>query len=34
MTLYKLPQFIDGDMDEILEGLILAERTRRLAGEE
>ena len=34
MTLYKLPQFIDGDMDEIIEGLILAERTRRLAGEE
>lgn len=34
MTLYKLPQFIDGDMDEIIEGLILAERTRQLAGEE
>ena len=34
MTLYKLTQFIDGDMDEIIEGLILAERTRRLAGEE
>ena len=34
MTLYKLPQFIDGDMDEIIEGLILAERTKRLAGEE
>ncbi len=34
MTLYKLPQFIDGDMDEIIEGLILAERTRLLAGEE
>ncbi len=33
MTLYKLPQFIDGDMDEIIEGLILAERTRLLAGE-
>lgn len=33
MTIYKLPQFIDGDMDEIIEGLILAERTRRLAGE-
>jgi len=34
MTLYKLPQFIDGDMDEIIEGLILAERTRLLSGEE
>lgn len=34
MTIYKLPQFIDGDMDEIIEGLILAERTRQLAGEE
>lgn len=34
LTLYKLPQFIDGDMDEIIEGLILAERTRLLAGEE
>lgn len=34
MTLYKLPQFIDGDMDEMIEGLILAERTRLLAGEE
>ncbi len=34
MTLYKLPQFIDGDMDEIIEGLILAERTRLLAGED
>lgn len=34
MTLYKLPQFIDGDMDEIIEGLILAERTKQLAGED
>ncbi len=34
MTLYKLPQFIDGDMDELIEALILAERTRKLAGEE
>ena len=34
MTLYKLPQFIDGDMDEIIEGLILAERTKLLSGEE
>lgn len=34
MTIYKLPQFIDGDMDEIIEGLIVAERTKQLAGEE
>ncbi|MBQ3937829.1 MAG: peptide chain release factor 1 [Clostridia bacterium] len=34
MTLYKLPQFIDGDMDEIIEALILAERTRLLSGED
>ena len=34
MTIYKLPQFIDGDMDEIIEGLILAERTKQRAGED
>lgn len=34
MTIYKLPQFIDGDMDEIIEGLILAERTKQLSGED
>lgn len=34
LTIYKLPQFIDGDMDEIIEGLIVAERTKQLAGEE
>lgn len=34
LTLYKLPAFIDGDMDEIIEALILAERTRQLAGED
>ncbi|MBQ5488050.1 MAG: hypothetical protein IIT70_04285, partial [Clostridia bacterium] len=28
------PQFIDGDMDEIIEALILAERTRLLSGED
>ncbi len=33
LTLYKLPQFIDGDMDEMIEALILAERTRLLSGE-
>lgn len=34
LTIYKLPQFIDGDMDEIIEGLIVSERTKQLAGEE
>ena len=34
LTLYKLPQFIDGDMDEMIEGLILAERTKLLSGGE
>ena len=34
LTLYKLPQFIDGDMDEMIEALALAERTKQLAGEE
>lgn len=34
LTLYRLPQFIDGDMDEMIEALALAERTKQLAGEE
>ena len=33
-TLYKLEQFMDGDMDELIDALILAERTRQLSGEE
>jgi peptide chain release factor 1 len=33
MTLYKLTQFLDGDMDELIDALILAERTRMLSGE-
>ena len=32
MTLYKLDAFIDGDMDEIIDALILAERTKLLSG--
>ncbi len=33
-TLYKLEQFMDGDMDEMIDALILAERTAQLSGEE
>ncbi|MDO4568041.1 MAG: peptide chain release factor 1 [Clostridia bacterium] len=33
LTVYKLDAFIDGDIDEIVDALILAERTRLLAGE-
>ena len=33
LTLYKLDAFIDGDMDEMLDALILAERSEMLAGE-
>ncbi|MDD3400026.1 MAG: peptide chain release factor 1 [Eubacteriales bacterium] len=33
MTLYKLDQFMDGDMDEMIDALIVAERTAQLSGE-
>ena len=33
MTLYKLDQFLDGEMDELIDALIVAERTRQLSGE-
>ena len=33
LTLYKLEAFLDGDMDEMIDALILAERTARLSGE-
>ena len=33
ITLYRLESFLDGDMDEIIDGLILAERTAQLTGE-
>ncbi|MEG1524224.1 MAG: peptide chain release factor 1 [Clostridia bacterium] len=33
VTLYKLEQFLDGDMDELIDALILAERSRMLSGE-
>ncbi len=31
LTLYKLPEFIDGDMDEILQALIAEDEARRLS---
>ena len=34
LTLYRLEAFLDGDMDEVIEALILDERTRRLQQEE
>ena len=34
LTLYKLEAFLDGDMDEIIDALILAERTRQLSAAE
>jgi len=33
LTLYKLEAFLDGDMDEMLDALSVAERSERLAGE-
>ncbi len=32
LTLYKLTQFLDGDMDELIDALILAERAEKLSG--
>jgi len=34
MTLYKLEQFLDGDMDELIDAFILAERTEKLSAGE
>ena len=34
MTLYRLMGFLDGDMDEMIDALILAERAERLSSEE
>ncbi|HPF54413.1 MAG TPA: peptide chain release factor 1 [Eubacteriales bacterium] len=34
MTLYKLEQFLDGDMDEMIDALIVAERAAQLSGEQ
>ena len=34
LTLYKLEAFLDGDMDEMIDALILAERTRQLSSAE
>ena len=34
LTLYKLEQFIDGDMDEMIDALVLADKTQALAAQE
>ncbi len=34
LTLYKLPQFLNGDMDEMLDALVFADQTARLAAED
>lgn len=34
MTLYRLESFLDGDMDELIDALIVAERTAQLSGGE
>ncbi len=34
LTLYKLEAFLDGDMDEVIDARILAERTRQLSSAE
>ena len=34
LTLYKLQQFLNGDMDELLDALIFADQTARLAAED
>lgn len=34
LTLYKLEAFLDGDMDEMIDALVLAERTAMLSGEQ
>lgn len=33
LTLYKLEQFLDGDLDEIIDALVLKDRTEKIAGE-
>lgn len=34
LTLYKLEHFLDGDMDEVIDGLILDEKTKALSAQE
>lgn len=34
LTLYKLEQFLDGDMDEMIDALILEEKTKALSAQE
>jgi peptide chain release factor 1 len=30
MTLYKLPSFMDGDLDEIIDGLITSDQAEKM----
>ena len=34
LTLYKLLQILDGDLDELIDALVTADQARRLAGED
>jgi peptide chain release factor 1 len=34
LTLYRLEQFLDGDMDEMIDALIMDERTKALSAQE
>ena len=34
LTLYRLEQFLDGDMDELIDALTVAERAAKLSSEE
>ena len=34
MTLYKLEQFLDGDMDEMIDALVMEEKTKALSAQE
>lgn len=34
LTLYRLESFLDGDMDEVIDALIIAERAAQLSGEQ
>ena len=34
LTLYRLEQFLDGDMDELIDALLVAERAEKLSARE
>ena len=33
LTLYRLESFLDGDMDEVIDALIIADRAAQLSGD-